>query len=76
VRAGFTTDRAGWCCSNGPTRRKMAREDFPILNSLFHFDFLGRWDNKLEKIIRVSKKYETLHGGRVEYLPQLLYWAL
>jgi hypothetical protein len=31
---------------------------------------------KIEKILGISEKCETLHEGRFEYLPQLLYWAL
>jgi hypothetical protein len=52
---------------------KMAREDFLILNSLFLFDFLGRWDNNWKKYLGTSEKCEILHGGGIEFFPQLLY---
>jgi hypothetical protein len=49
---------------------------FLIFNSLFYLIFqVG--ENKLERNTYPSqKKYEILHGGRLEYLLELLYWAL
>jgi hypothetical protein len=29
-----------------------------------------------KKYLGTSEKYDTLHGGRIEYFPQLLHWTL
>jgi hypothetical protein len=64
------------CYSSRPAGRKTARELFQNLNSLFQLiDPQER--SKLErKYLQMSEKDENVHGGRFEYLSQLLYWAL
>jgi hypothetical protein len=55
---------------------KTAREDFPIFKFFFLFYFLGRWNNNWMKYLGILEKCETLHGCILEYLGQVLYWAL
>jgi hypothetical protein len=53
-----------------------AHKDFPKWISLSNWFFQEGEEINWKNYLATSEKYETLHGARFEYFPQLLNWAL